>query len=174
MSLNLLYSLFTSKSFIWHVHLNSRCIYIVTHNPLDVRVTVHGVAIIRTFTTSLHTPFTSSVPELGAILQPFVRGTKQPYSYTGSDDNDLLMSVYKAKRLQYCQNNLPCDNKNFITGFWRSLKGQFTQYMKMSLLICACRQVWVLFIEVLLQAVVPLIVTWGWLPKRVNPQRPLC
>jgi len=44
-------------------------IYIITYKPHDVCVTVHGVAIIRTFTTSLHTPFTS-VPELGAISQP--------------------------------------------------------------------------------------------------------
>lgn len=55
-------------------------------------MTVHGVAIIRTFTTPLHTPFTS-VPELGAISQPFARGTEQPYSYTGSDDSELLVSV---------------------------------------------------------------------------------
>ena len=41
---------------------------------------------------SLHTPFTS-VPELGAISQPFARDTKQPYSYTGSDDSDSLVSV---------------------------------------------------------------------------------
>lgn len=40
----------------------------VTNKPHDVCVTVHGVAIIRTFTTSLHTPFTS-VPELGAMSQ---------------------------------------------------------------------------------------------------------
>lgn len=73
-------------------------------------MTVHGVAIIRTFTTSLHTPFTS-VPELGAVSQPFAHGTEQPYSYTGSDDSDSLVSVYKAKRLQYCQNNLPNDKK---------------------------------------------------------------
>lgn len=71
--------------FIWHVHLNSQCIYIVTYKPHDVCVTVLGVAIICTFTTSLHTPFTS-VPELGATSQPFARGTKQPYSYTGSDE----------------------------------------------------------------------------------------
>lgn len=94
-------------------------------------MTVHGVAIIRTFTTSLHTPFTS-VPELGAISQPFARGTKQPYSYNGSDDSDSLVSVYKAKRLQYCQTTCLVTKKQtkVITGLWRSLKGYFTQYMK--------------------------------------------
>lgn len=78
-------------------------------------MTVHGVAIIRTFTSSLHTPFTS-VPELGAISQPFASGTKQPYSYTGSDESDLMVSVYKANRLQYCQNNSSSDKK--ISNNW--------------------------------------------------------
>lgn len=92
--------IFTSKMFLltdmytW----NGQCIYIVTYKPHDVCVTVNRVATIRTFTTSLHTPFTS-VPELGAISQPFAHGTKQPYSYDGSDDSDSLVSVYK----QYCQ-----------------------------------------------------------------------
>lgn len=75
-------------------------------------MTVHGVAIIRTFTTSLHTPFTE-VPELGALSQPFARGTDQPHSYVGSDDSDLLVSVSKAKRQQYSQNNVPSDKGKY-------------------------------------------------------------
>lgn len=136
--------------FIWHVHLNGQCIYIITYKPHDVCVTVHGVAIIRTFTTSLHTPFTS-VPELGAISQPFARGTKQPYSYTGSDESDSMVSVYKANRLQYCQNNSSSDkNSKVITGLWRSLKGYFTQHMKVLPLVLS-RHVdsFVFFAEVL-------------------------
>lgn len=50
-------------------------------------------ASLCTFTTSLHTPFTL-VPELGAIWTIALRtGTKQAYSYTGSDDSDWLVSV---------------------------------------------------------------------------------
>lgn len=136
MSLNLFASIFTSKMFlfIWHVHLNGQCIYIITYTPHDVCVTVHGVAIIRTFTTSLHTPFTS-VPELGASSRPFARGTKQPYSYTGSDDSDLVVSVYKAnKTTVISKNNLPSEKKRkkakVITGLWWLLKVYFTQQLK--------------------------------------------
>lgn len=37
---------------------------------------------------------------------------QQPYSYTGSDDSDLLVSAYEEKWLQYCENNLPHDKLN--------------------------------------------------------------
>ena len=61
--------------------------------------------IIRTFTTSLHTPFTS-VPKPGAVSQPLVHGTKRPYSYTGSDKSDLLF-----EETTHCEHNLPSDSK---------------------------------------------------------------
>lgn len=91
---------------------------------------MHGVAIIRTFTTSLHTPFTS-VPELGATSQPFARGTKQPSGYTGSDDGEVLVSVNKAKETTVLSQQLAymIETKE-ITGLRRHLKGHFSQNMK--------------------------------------------
>lgn len=48
----------------------------------DVCATVHGIAIKRTFTTCLHTPFTE-VPERGAIWQPFARGRNKQTATAG-------------------------------------------------------------------------------------------
>lgn len=73
---------------IRHVHLKSQCIYMVTYKPHGVCVTVCGVAVIRTFTTSLHTPFTS-VPKLGAYSQPFAHGTEKQPQLHGSDDSQF-------------------------------------------------------------------------------------
>lgn len=47
---------------------------IVTDKPREIRATVHGIAIKRTFTTCLHTPFTE-VPGRGAVRRPFTGGT---------------------------------------------------------------------------------------------------
>lgn len=82
-------------------------------------MTVHGVAIIRTFTTSLHTPFTS-VPEPGAISQPFARGTKQPYSYNGSDDSDSLVFL---KRRDYSTVETTCLQKKSTMWPFEEFKG---------------------------------------------------
>lgn len=76
----------------------------------------------------LHTPFTS-VPELrGASPQPFARGTKQPYSDTGSDDSDSWgLSVWR--KWYYSPKN---KEKQFFfkrIGFWKGLRSNFTRHI---------------------------------------------
>lgn len=62
---------------------------IITYKPHDgVWVTVHGVAIIYVHLQHLYIHHLHRYLNLGALPQPFARGTKQPYSYTGSDDSD--------------------------------------------------------------------------------------
>lgn len=95
-------------------------------------MTGHGVAIIRTFTTSLHTSLHLPFQYLNKELchGPLVRGTKQPYSYTGSDDSDLWRVFIKQTDYSTVRKTCLGTKQNKITGLWRSLMGYFTQNRK--------------------------------------------